>query len=243
MDGTRNDGVIAREGFPFVLGAFLFTAACGALSLSFGSSTLAIVTAALFAVTFWVIWFFRNPERTPPDGDDLVISPADGRVLHAVEVDDPQWSDGGRVVKVSIFMNVFNVHVNRVPVSGTVIRQKYHPGKFLVASLDKTSAENERSGLTIRDAAGRVYTVVQIAGLVARRIATYPKEGDRLVRGNRYGLIRFGSRLELYLPRGTEIRVREGERTRAGETIIGVLPTAEPMATPAAKGDEVAADA
>jgi len=226
MDGTPNDGVIAREGFPFVLGAFVCTAACGALSLSLGSPILVGVTAALFAVTFWVAWFFRNPERTPPSGDDLVIAPADGRVLHAVEVDDHQYG-GGRVIKVSIFMNVFNVHVNRVPVSGTVIRRVYHPGKFLVASLDKTSEENERSALTLRDAVGRTLTVVQIAGLVARRIATYPEEGDRLVRGRRYGLILFGSRLELYLPRGTEIRVRAGQLTRAGETIIGVLPAAE----------------
>lgn len=227
MSETPNDAIIAREGIPFALGAFLCTAACGAVSLAIGSTILAVVTVALFAITFWVLWFFRNPERTPPDGEDRVLSPADGRVLHAVEVEDPQWSGGARVIKVSIFMNVFDVHVNRAPVSGTVVRKIYHPGKFLVASLDKTSEENERAGLTIRDAAGRTLTVVQIAGLVARRIATYPEEGDRLVRGHRYGLIRFGSRLELYLPPGTEIQVREGDRTRAGETVIGVLPAAE----------------
>jgi len=226
MSGSRNDGIIAREGIPFVLGAFLCTAACGALSLTLGSPILAAVAAALFAVTFWVLWFFRNPERTPPDGDDLVISPADGRVLHAVEVEDHQYG-GGTVVKVSIFMNVFNVHVNRVPVSGVVIKRAYHAGKFLVASLDKTSEENERSALTIEDGAGRRYTLVQIAGLVARRIATYPRGGDRLVQGHRYGLIRFGSRLELYLPQGTDVRVKPGDRTRAGETVIGVLPTSE----------------
>jgi len=122
---------------------------------------------------------------------------------------------------------VLDVHVNRSPVSGTVVRKRYVPGKFLVASLDKASDDNERAGLTIEDRCGRTLTVVQVAGLVARRIVCYPEEGSRMSRGSRYGLIRFGSRLELYLPVETDVRVAEGDRTRAGETVIGELPEVE----------------
>jgi len=226
MSGDQNNGVIAREGLPFVLVPFVLAVLAGAVALGLGIPSMCWVALALFCATFAVLWFFRNPQRFPPDGEDLVISPADGRVLHVQQVDDHQWG-AGRCIKVSIFMSVLDVHVNRSPVSGKVVAKRHVPGKFLVASLDKASDDNERAGLTIVDRLDRRLTVVQVAGLVARRIVCYPAEGARLTRGSRYGLIRFGSRLELYLPVGTDVRVAEGDRTRAGETVIGVLPSVE----------------
>lgn len=226
MSGDRNNGIIAREGLPFVLGPFVLAVLAGAVALGLGIPLMCWAALLLFIITFAVIWFFRNPARFPPDGEDLVISPADGRVLHVQNVDDQQWGSG-RCIKISIFMSVMNVHVNRSPVNGRVVRKRYVPGKFLVASLDKASDDNERAGLTIMDRQGRVLTVVQVAGLVARRIVCYPEEGTRLTRGSRYGLIRFGSRLELYLPPQTEVHVAQGDVTRAGETVIGTLPPAE----------------
>jgi len=226
MSGDRNNGIIAREGTPFVLTPFVLAVLAGAVALALGVQAMCWVSLLFFCATFFAIWFFRNPKRFPPEGDDLVLSPADGRVLHVRRVDDPQWV-GGPCIKVSIFMSVLDVHVNRSPVSGTVVRKRYVPGKFLVASLDKASDDNERAGLTIEDRCGRTLTVVQVAGLVARRIVCYPEEGSRMSRGSRYGLIRFGSRLELYLPVETDVRVAEGDRTRAGETVIGELPEVE----------------
>ena len=222
MPGDDNNGFIAREGLTFVLPAFALAVAAGAVAQGLGIQVFYWVALVLFGATFFMIWFFRNPERHPPEGDDRVLSPADGRVLHVRQVVDQQWEQG-ECIQVSIFMSVLDVHVNRAPISGKVVRQVYVPGKFLVASLDKASDHNERSALTIEDSLGRSLAVVQIAGLVARRIVTYPAEGSMLKRGSRYGLIRFGSRLELYLPIGTEIQVTKGERTRAGETVIGVL--------------------
>lgn len=223
MRSEDNNGFVAREGLPFIVPAFLLATLAAALYVFLEPLPFAVAAAVLYVLTLGMIAFFRNPERHPPDGDDLIISPADGRVLHVIETEDEQW-EAGPCIKVSIFMSVANVHVNRAPVTGQVIRTRYVPGRFLVASLDKASTDNERSGLTLRDDQGRELTVVQIAGLVARRIVSYPVEGDRLQQGHRYGLIRFGSRLELYLPRGTEIKVQAGDRTRAGETIVGVLP-------------------
>jgi len=223
MSSDRNNGIIAREGIPFILPPFLAAGLAAALAVGAGIQPMCWVALALFAVTFAVLWFFRNPERHTPDGPDLVISPADGRLLDAVAHNDTQWGNGD-CVKVSIFMDVRDVHVNRSPISGRITKHRYVPGRFLVASLDKASEDNERSGLTIVDDQGRILTVVQIAGLIARRIVNWPSEGDRLARGQRYGLIRFGSRVELYLPPGTEIRDQPGDKTRAGETVIGVLP-------------------
>ncbi len=226
MPNDSNNGLIAREGVPFVTAALLLAMGAGAAWLALGWPALVPPALLLFAVTFFMLWFFRNPERYPPEGEDLVISPADGRVLAVEDVEDTQYV-GGRTMKVSIFMSVFDVHVNRAPISGQVVTKRYVPGKFLVASLDKASDHNERAALTLVDDANRRLTVVQIAGLVARRIVTYPEEGDALVRGHRYGLIRFGSRLELYLPPGTTVNVKPGDRTRSGETVIGQLPPAE----------------
>lgn len=206
----------AREGYPFMAGAAFVTVVFAILGWGF-------LTILCLALTFFIAWFFRNPERVPPAGEQKVVSPADGKVIFVGEVDEPRCGDLP-VTKISIFMNVFNVHVNRMPVTGTVLDRFYHPGSFLNAALDKASLENEQCGLVVQTAGGEKVMSVQIAGLIARRIVTYPEVGDRVERGRRYGLIRFGSRLDVYLPPGSSVTVRLGEITRAGETVLGELP-------------------
>jgi phosphatidylserine decarboxylase len=170
-------------------------------------------------VAVWIPAFFRDPVRAGPRGDGVVIAPADGRVVSVVEVDEPEFLMG-RALRISVFMNVFNVHVNRHPVDGVVGFRQYRPGKFLNASLDKSSADNEQMSLGVRSARGPVL-VRQIAGLIARRIVTDPAVGDRVRQGERLGLIRFGSRVDTMVPVGVRPRVRVGDRTRAGVTVIG----------------------
>ena len=205
----------AREGYPFIAGTAFVTVVFAILGWG-------VLTLLCLALTFFVAWFFRNPERVPPAGEQKVVSPADGKVIFVGEVAEPRCGDLP-VTKISIFMNVFNVHVNRLPVSGTVIDRFYHPGSFLNAALDKASLENEQCGLVVQTAAGSKVMFVQIAGLIARRIVTYPEVGDRVERGRRYGLIRFGSRVDVYLPPGSSVTVRLGEITTAGETVLGEL--------------------
>ena len=207
----------AREGYPFIGGAAFVT-------LVFAVLGWGLPTVVCLALTLFTAWFFRNPERVPPSGEQLVVAPADGKVIFIDAVDEPRCSTAGPVTKISIFMNVFSVHVNRVPVSGTVIDRFYRPGRFLNAALDKASLENEQCGLVVQADGGQKVLFVQIAGLIARRIVTYPKVGDRLERGRRYGLIRFGSRVDVYLPPGSAVMVRLGEQTRAGETVLGEMP-------------------
>jgi phosphatidylserine decarboxylase len=206
----------AREGYPFMVGAAFVTVVFAILG--WGFLTLICLTLTLFTA-----WFFRNPERIPPVGEKKVVSPADGKVIFVGEVNEPRCGDVP-VAKISIFMNVFNVHVNRVPVSGTVTDRFYNAGSFVNAALDKASLENEQCGLVIETDDGFKVMSVQIAGLIARRIVTYPEVGDHIERGRRYGLIRFGSRLDVYLPQGTRIAVRLGDLTVAGETVLGELP-------------------
>lgn len=213
---NRNQPV-AVEGYPFI-GFFAFlTLLCAALDWGF----LAFVG---FCLTAFAVYFFRNPERYPPGDEKTVVAPADGRVIFVGEVPEERREVGQESIKISIFMNVFNVHVNRVPVSGRVLDLFYNRGRFFNASLDKASFENEQAGLLVETTAGSRVLFVQIAGLVARRIVSYPEVGDQLVRGQRYGLIRFGSRVDIYLPVETAVKVRLGERTVAGETVLGVLP-------------------
>ena len=170
----------------------------------------------------WVAYFFRDPERHGERGATLVIAPADGKVVQVMEVDEPAFMHG-RAIRIAIFMNVFSVHVNRYPVSGRVTYTHYNPGKFLNAAVDKASLENEQSSVGIESGAHRVL-VRQIAGLVARRIVTYSRPGDRADQGERFGIIRFGSRVDVYLPVGSTPRVRVGEHTSAGTTVIAELP-------------------
>jgi phosphatidylserine decarboxylase len=177
----------------------------------------------LLLVTLFVIWFFRNPERTIPDNPLQIISPADGRVIGIEETTNGEYPDRS-FLKISIFMNVFNVHVNRIPFSGEVLSVRYKPGKFLSANLDKASALNERNTVLILTDDGREIITVQIAGLIARRIVCWLKEGVKVTKGERFGLIRFGSRVELFLPLGSTLLIKKGDTVRAGETPIGELP-------------------
>jgi phosphatidylserine decarboxylase len=207
---------IISEGFPFIIPLGLV------MVIAFVAGFTWIAVLLLF-LTLFVIWFFRNPERTMPENPLQLISPADGKVIGIDEVASEEHPDRA-LMKISIFMNIFNVHVNRIPLSGEVLSIRYKPGKFLSADLDKASKFNERNTVLIRTEDGREIRVVQIAGLIARRIVCWLKEGMKVTKGERFGLIRFGSRVELFIPLGTVLRVKKGDKVRAGETPIGELP-------------------
>lgn len=177
-----------------------------------------ILTLVCFAAFVFACNFFRDPERVIPQDEGLVVSPADGRVISLKPAPDP-FSGEARTC-VSIFMHVGNVHVNRLPVAGEIAQIKYIPGKFFNASWDKASTDNERCAYAVKDADGRVFSVVQIAGLIARRIVSRVEQGDKLARGERFGLIKFGSRLDVYLPEGYEAAVNIGETVLAGSSAI-----------------------
>ncbi len=180
-------------------------------------------------LTIWCYYFFRDPERVPPKRDGLIISPADG-VISLIERAVPPQELGmpnEPLTRVSVFMNVFNCHVNRTPIVGEITKVAYRPGKFFNASLDKASADNERNSLRIRMRNGQDLAVVQIAGLVARRIVCFVQAGDTLQTGDRFGLIRFGSRLDVYLPEGVEPLVSLGQTMVAGETVLADLNMAD----------------
>jgi phosphatidylserine decarboxylase len=172
--------------------------------------------------TLWCVYFFRDPPRVVPFGETLVVSPADGLVVSIDERAPPVELDMGseKMVRVGIFLNVFDVHINRTPIGGTVVARHYHRGQFLNASLDKASDLNERMALRLRTKAGQDVAVVQIAGLVARRIVNWAVAGRGLETGERFGLIRFGSRTDLYLPKSWGVLVIEGQRVIGGETVI-----------------------
>lgn len=202
----------------------------------------ALVTLGLFllwqplgwiglGLTVWCYYFFRDPRRVTPQREGLVISPADG-VISLIEpaVPPPELGFGDTsLTRVSVFMNVFNCHVNRVPVPGRILKIAYRPGKFLNASLDKASEDNERNALAVEMADGRMVAVVQIAGLVARRIVCEVEEGAQLATGDRFGMIRFGSRVDVYLPEGVEPLVCLGQTMIAGETVLADLSAREPQ--------------
>ena len=212
----------AREGLPFMWAAGVIALAVGAAAFRWPRPLVIAAAVVSVALAVWVAYFFRDPERHGERGPGLVIAPADGKVVQVVEVDEPAFMHG-RAIRIAIFMNVFSVHVNRYPVSGRVTYTHYDPGKFLNAAVDKASLENEQSSVGIESGAHRVL-VRQIAGLVARRIVTYSRPGDRADQGERFGIIRFGSRVDVYLPLGSTPRVRVGEHTSAGTTVIAELP-------------------
>jgi phosphatidylserine decarboxylase len=211
----NHNGFIAGEGFPFIIPPAVATL----LAFLAGFKGISLV---LLGVTLFVVWFFRNPQRNTPNEEGLVISPADGRVIRIEETTSDE-KPGQTFQKISIFMNVFNVHVNRIPCSGEVRFVRYREGKFLSANLDKASKLNERNAILLQTSDGREIMTVQIAGLIARRIVCWVKEGMQVKRGERFGLIRFGSRVEVFLPPGSTILVKVGEKVRAGETPIGEL--------------------
>ncbi len=211
----KHDSIIAQEGYPFVLLSLIVT-----VFIAFLGICWLLVLSAL--ISFFIIWFFRNPERYFREGVGVVVSPADGKVI---KVEDIEMNDTitGKFKKISIFMNVFNVHVNRVPYSGKIEAINYHKGKFVSANLDKASSDNERNAIQIRTENGSSIWAVQIAGLIARRIVCWVKVGDPVKKGERFGLIRFGSRVDVYLPPDSRIAVKIGQKVRAGETLLGYL--------------------
>jgi phosphatidylserine decarboxylase len=209
---------VHREGWPFIAVTIV----------------LALVFATLVPLLFWPLlilagWmaiFFRDPVRVVPTGRGLIVSPADGRVESVVRVAPPPelGLSENRLTRVSVFMNVFDCHINRAPTSGSITRIHYKPGKFLSADLDKASEANERNSILIEGDNGHLVGVVQIAGLVARRIVCWTREGAAISAGQRIGMIRFGSRLDVYLPEGSTVAVSTGQRAIAGETLIALLP-------------------
>ena len=212
---------VAREGLLFIgIGA---AAAVAALVLAWNRATVPFWIAALVlvALAMWIVYFFRDPERTGRRGEELVVSPADGKVVQIIEVEEPAFVRG-RALRISIFMNVFNVHVNRYPVSGKVAYVHYNKGKFLNAAADKASLENEQMSVGIETAHGRVL-VRQIAGLIARRIVNYAKVGAAAEQGMRMGLIRFGSRVDVFVPPASRVRVKVGDFPVAGQTVLAEL--------------------
>lgn len=202
---------IAPEGWPFIIVAVLMTIApaLGGWWITF---------AAMAVLTVWVIAFFRDPVREGPRGDPLVIAPADGQVVSIIPIDEPDVI-GGAAVRISIFMNVFNVHVNRYPASGEVTFRRHRPGRFFNAATEKAALENEQSDVGLQTARGPIL-VRQIAGLVARRIITDHAVGAAARQGERMGLIRFGSRVDVFLPTGTTVRAKVGDVTKAGQSVI-----------------------
>jgi phosphatidylserine decarboxylase len=204
---------IAKEGYPFILSGAAMTVVAGLAGWKFACGALGLATLA-------VAGFFRDPERRVPAGEGLVVSPADGKVVSIADV-----SGGSRfsetVTRVSIFLSPLDVHINRMPVGGKINEVDYKPGKFLAAYKEDASEKNEQNALKVVDEKGRLFGVVQIAGVVARRIVCWAKIGDILRRGDRFGLIMFGSRTDLYLPHGCQLEISEGQTVKGGETIVG----------------------
>ena len=207
--------LIAREGWPFL-------AIAVAVSVAVSAAGGFLVSLPFWLAALFVLQFFRDPAREVPSDPRAILSPADGRVVVVGRARDPYRDRDA--LKISVFMNVFNVHSNRSPVDGTVTAVRYHAGSFLNAALDKASLENERNALFLRLADGTEITCVQIAGLVARRILCYVGEGATLARGQRYGFIRFGSRVDLYLPLDAEPAAAIGDKVYATETVLARLP-------------------
>ncbi|WP_107855041.1 phosphatidylserine decarboxylase [Neisseria weaveri] len=214
--------IIAREGWPFITGGLIL-------------SILVTACAGWWSLPFWVftvfaLQFFRDPSRPIPQDADAVLCPADGRIVVVESARDPYRNVDA--LKISVFMNVFNVHSQRSPIDGTVTRVEYNAGKFVNAALDKASTENERNAVLATTRSGREVTFVQVAGLVARRILCYTKAGESLARGERYGFIRFGSRVDVYLPLDAQANVAIGDKVSASSTILARLPLTAPEQSP-----------
>lgn len=212
----------AREGLLFIGIAAVIAVSAFGFAISRRSWGLWLAAFVLLLLALWVAYFFRDPERVGERGPSLIVSPADGKLIMITEVDEPSFIRG-RAVRLSIFMNVFNVHVNRYPVSGKIGYVHYNKGKFFNAAAEKSSLENEQMSVGIEAPSYRVL-VRQIAGLIARRIVTYSKVGQEVKQGDRMGIIRFGSRLDVFLPPGSTIRAKLGDATTAGVTVLGELP-------------------
>jgi phosphatidylserine decarboxylase len=208
--------LLAREGIPFV--------ACGwAVTILLYYLTPWPLSATALLLTLFIMYFFRDPDRKSQVPQGSILSPADGKIIDVRAVQSDENPLQVPAIKISIFMSVFDVHVNRIPVDGTVTRISYHPGRFFAANLDKASSDNESNRILLETRDGRKILVIQIAGLIARRIACWVEETDAVRAGQRFGLIRFGSRVEVYAPEPTRTAVKTGQRVRAGQTILGYL--------------------
>ena len=197
------------------MAATVFTVAVSLLKIPW-------LTLGAVALALLVFWFFRDPERITPTGERLILSPADGRVVGITESDEPRFLKA-RAIQVSVFLSPLNVHVNRIPCSGRIREVAYRPGKFLSAQRDRASLENEQNAILLETGAGEKIVFVQIAGFLARRIVCWIKPGDPVKQGVRFGMIRFGSRMDLYLPLSTRLRVKAGDRVKGGLSVIGEL--------------------
>jgi phosphatidylserine decarboxylase len=210
---------IVKEGLPFV-------AAAGTPAVAAGMLGWTGLAAAFGVVALFTAWFFRNPKRSAPKSDRAVVAPGDGRIVEICEEPEPRFLKN-KSVRISIFLNIFDVHVNRIPCDGTVEQVAYQPGRFLVASRPEATLQNEQNALLIQAARGAKVLCVQIAGLLARRIVCWVTPGETVACGERFGLIRFGSRMDVYLPVGTKVSVKVGEHVKGGETLLGELVCAE----------------
>lgn len=207
---------IAREGIPFILAGI-------GLTCVFFILDLLVLAIPLAVLTSFIIFFFRDPERNLVNSEKAVLTPADGKIIAIERLTNGDNRFPDTAVKLSIFMSVFNAHINRIPVGGRISQLTYHPGKFFSANLDKASLHNENNMVLLETDNREKIVLVQVAGLIARRIVCWVKAGDYVKTGQRFGLIRFGSRLEVYLPPDSTITVRKGEKVKAGQTIIGYL--------------------
>lgn len=206
---------MALEGYPFIGFAALSAVIASLLDYD-------LIGMSALACTAFLLYFFRDPERITPDDEDVIVSPADGKVILVEKVFDDRFVNE-HVYKISIFMNIFNVHVNRMPMSGRVSAIEHEPGRFYSANTDRAALENEFCAVTVNTSSEVRFAVVQVAGLIARRIVCWITKGDAISKGQRFGMIRFGSRVDLYLPLKTQIEISPGQKVRAGETILGYL--------------------
>ncbi len=211
--------MIASEGYSTIALVLLFTVLVGWGASRIGGVVSVVVWGVLLLLCLLTIWFFRDPHRTPPAGSNLVISPADGEIVLIRETDNEYV--GGKATQISIFLSPLDVHVNRVPVDGKLEYVEYFPGKFLMAWKDHASEQNEQAHFGVLHPSGNRFLFKQITGFLARRIVYNIREGDELKAGERFGIMKFGSRMDVILPPDVEVTVREGERTRAGESILG----------------------
>lgn len=212
---TGRDLPVAKEGLPFIASGIILTS----ISLAVGWRCPALI---LFLITLFIVWFFRNPRRNIPDTSDLIVAPADGKIIEVKEEFEKRFLNE-RTIKISIFMSIFNVHINRIPYSGKVLSVSYNPGRFISANRDKASLENEQNAVIIGTKEGKRILFIQIAGLIARRIVCRLNAGNSVERGERFGLIRFGSRVEIFLPPDVELKISKGSKVKGGETVIGVM--------------------
>jgi phosphatidylserine decarboxylase len=213
--GTERRSQVSRERLPFLIAAVILTAGVAVLGIDW-------LTVPVAMVALLVFWFFRDPERHGPENDRLVLSPADGTVVAIREMPEDRFLKEN-ALRVSIFLSIFNVHVNRIPVGGRILAVAYQPGRFFMAHKDDASTDNEQNAVLLETERGEKILFVQIAGLIARRILCWVREGDSVKQGSRFGMIRFGSRTDIYLPLSAKVGVKPGDRVKGGLTVIGEL--------------------